>query len=463
MKTAAIILAAGNGTRMKSARAKVLHEVAGQPMLCHVVDLVLRLSVERTCVIIGHQADAVKSAISDRPVDCVVQAEQRGTAHAVLQAEPSLRDFTGVVLIISGDTPLLTEATMRRLCETHQTHAASLTILTARVEQPFGYGRIVRDAGGTIVRVVEERDATPAERTISEINTGVYAADARFLFAAVAAITPDNSQKEFYLTDIVAVAGKQGATVADAPADPEEILGINSRADLARAEQIARARINAHWMAEGVTMHDPATTRIDAAVTLAPDVTLYPNVTLSGRTRIDSGVTLYPCRIHESTIGCDVVVKDHCIIEETVVEPDVVIGPFARLRPGTVIRRGAHVGNFVEIKKSTLGEGSKVNHLTYLGDTTIGQRVNIGAGVITCNYDGVDKHPTIIDDEVFVGSDVQLVAPVHVGARSTIAAGTTVTKEVPPDSLVFSRTAQTNKVGWKRKKPAPPGDTKQGK
>jgi len=458
MKTAAIILAAGKGTRMKSARAKVLHPVAGQPMLCHVVDLVARLGVERACVIVGHQADAVRAVIADRPVDCVLQAEQRGTAHAVLQAEPALRDFAGTILIVSGDTPLLTEATLRRLCDIHQTRAASLTLLTAQVAQPFGYGRIVRDKG-RIVRVVEERDATTTERAISEINTGVYAADARFLFAAVAAITPDNSQKEFYLTDVVALAGKRGAPVADALADSDEILGINSRADLARAERIARERINARWMAEGVTMLDPATTRIDAAVTLAPDVTLHPGVTLSGRTRIASGVTLYPCRIDASEIGRNVVVRDHCVIEETVIEPDAVIGPFAHLRPGSIIRRGAHVGNFVEIKKSTLGEGSKANHLTYLGDATIGQRVNIGAGTITCNYDGHEKHPTIIDDDVFVGSDVQLVAPVHIGARSTIAAGTTVVRDVPPGSLVFSRTAQTNKVGWKRKKPAPPSET----
>ncbi len=449
---AAIILAAGQGKRMKSKLVKVLHPLAGMPMLFYVLDLVDRLEIPKVFVIVGHQADRVTQAVSGRRVQCLLQDPPLGTGHAVLQAKEELKDFDGAVLILSGDTPLLREQTIQRLWEAHQSEGATVTLLTAKRAAPYGYGRIIRKEGGALDRIVEEKDANAAERLIQEVNTGVYIIKASFLFEALGKVKPDNLQQEYYLTDVARIAVQEGARLASCEGDFEEVIGINSRAEIAAAEAVLRKRINAHWMAEGVTLIDPAQIRIDAAVTIGRDSVLHPGVTLEGKTQVGEDCVLYPSRIKNSRLGQGVVIKDHCLIEEAEIESEVSVGPFAHLRPGTLLRKGAKVGNFVEIKKSELGEGSKANHLTYLGDTVVGKGVNIGAGTITCNYDGRKKYQTIIEDEVFIGSDTQLVAPVRVGARSLIAAGSTITRNVPPDTLAISRVKQENKEGWTKKR-----------
>ncbi|HZR47056.1 MAG TPA: bifunctional UDP-N-acetylglucosamine diphosphorylase/glucosamine-1-phosphate N-acetyltransferase GlmU, partial [Candidatus Manganitrophaceae bacterium] len=449
---AAIILAAGKGKRMKSKLAKVLHPVAGVPMLFYLVDLVERMGIQNVFTIVGHQAERVTEALSGRRVKCFLQDPPLGTGHAVLQAKEALKDFNGAVLILSGDTPLLRQETIQRLWEAHRSAGATVTLLTARLASPFGYGRIVRTGEGILDRIVEEKDATAAELLIDEVNTGVYIIKSHFLFEALAKIKPDNQQQEYYLTDVVRIAARQGECLATAEVDFEEVIGINSRAEIAAAEAVLRKRINAHWMAEGVTLIDPAQVRIDAGVTIGRDSVLHPGVVLEGKTEIGEDCILYPCRVKNSRLGAGVVIKDACVIEEAEIESEVSVGPFAHLRPGTLLRKGSKVGNFVEIKKSELGEGSKVNHLSYLGDTTVGKEVNIGAGTITCNYDGRKKHPTIIEDEVFIGSDTQLVAPVRIGAGALIAAGSTITRDVPPDALGISRVKQENKEGWGKRK-----------
>lgn len=449
---AAIILAAGKGKRMKSKLPKVLHPVAGMPMLFYLVDLVERLEIGKVFTIVGHQAERVEASLSGRQVKCLLQEPPLGTGHAVLQAKEVLKNFEGAVLILSGDTPLLRDETIQRLSEAHRTEGATVALLTARLAAPFGYGRIIRKNGGTLDRIVEEKDASPDERLINEVNTGVYIIKAPFLFEALGKIKPDNQQQEYYLTDVIRIAVQQGERLATAEVDFDEVIGINSRAEIAAAEAALRKRINAHWMAEGVTLVDPAQIRIDAGVTIGRDSVLHPGVTLEGKTEIGEDCTLYASRIKNSRLGAGVVIKDHCLIEEAEIESDVSVGPFAHLRPGTLLRKGSRVGNFVEIKKSELGEGSKANHLSYLGDTVVGKGVNIGAGTITCNYDGKKKHQTIIEDEVFIGSDTQLVAPVRVGARALIAAGSTITRDVPPDALGISRVRQENKEGWTKRK-----------
>ncbi len=436
---------------MKSKRAKVLHGLAGKPMLFYPVELVKRANIERILVIVGHQAEAVTEALSESPVTTILQDPPLGTGHAVLQAKKALKGFNGTLLILNGDTPLLQDETIRRLWTLHRREKAVLTLLTTSLAKPHGYGRVVRNRDGTLKRIVEEKDATPAERTIREINTGVYLIEKSFLFKALEKVRPNNRQKEYYLTDVIHIAAREGKRLLGFEANPEEVIGINSRADLAAAEGILRKRINNHWMGKGVTLVDPNQTRIDAAVKIGRDSILYPGVTLEGKTEIGEGSVIYSSRIKDSRLGKGVVIKDHCIIEEAKIESGGIIGPFAHLRPGTLIRKGAKVGNFVEIKKSTLGKGSKANHLSYIGNTEVGKGVNIGAGTITCNYDGRKKEKTIIEDKVFIGSDTQLVAPVRIGARSLIAAGATITEDVPPDTLAISRTRQENKEGWVKK------------
>lgn len=449
---AAIVLAAGQGKRMKSKLPKVLHPLSGVPMLFYVLDLLKQAEIEKSFVIIGHQADQVAEAVSDRGVSCLLQDPPLGTGHAVLQAKEALSGFAGPVLILSGDTPLLRAETVKRLWDAHQAAGGTMTLLTTRLADPHGYGRVIRKKDGAIAQVIEEKDATPDQRAVDEVNTGVYVIEAPFLFDALGEVQPNNQQKEYYLTDLIGIAARRGARLAGVEADPEEVIGVNSRADLAKAEAILQKRIAARWMAEGVTIVDPARVRIAPSVEIGRDVILYPGVALEGSTRIGEGSVIYPCRIKNSRIGEEVVVKDHCVIEEAEIESGASVGPFAHLRPGTVLRRGAKIGNFVEVKKSELGEGSKANHLTYLGDSVIGKGVNIGAGTITCNYDGQKKYQTVIEDEVFIGSDTQLVAPVRVGAGALIAAGTTVTQDVPPGALAISRVRQENKEGWTTKK-----------
>lgn len=449
---AAIVLAAGQGKRMKSNRAKVLHPLAGVPMLFYVLDLVKRLEIQRTFVIIGHRAEQVSEAVSAWGGTCLLQDPPLGTGHAVLQAKKALENFSGSVLILSGDTPLLRPETVRRLWEVHQKERATMTLLTTRLANPYGYGRVIRKKNGAIARIIEEKDATPAERSIQEINTGVYIIEAPFLFDGLGEVQPNNQQKEYYLTDLIGIAARRGERLAGAEADPKEVIGVNSRADLATAEGTLQDRIAAHWMAEGVTITSPSQVRIDASVEIGRDVVIHPGVILEGKTKIGEDCILHACRIENSRLGEQVVVKDYSVIEGSEIESGASIGPFAHLRPGTVLRKGAKVGNFVEIKKSELGEGSKANHLSYLGDAVIGKEVNIGAGTITCNYDGMKKYQTIIEDDVFIGSDTQLVAPVRVGAGALIAAGSTITRDVPPEALAISRIRQENKEGWVRRR-----------
>ncbi|MFY9268732.1 MAG: bifunctional UDP-N-acetylglucosamine diphosphorylase/glucosamine-1-phosphate N-acetyltransferase GlmU [Candidatus Manganitrophaceae bacterium] len=455
-ETAAVVLAAGQGKRMKSKLPKVLHPVGGIPMLVHVLDLIDRLAISKVFVIVGHQAEAVSEAVSERPVTCLLQDPPLGTGHAVLQAKAVLSGFAGTVLILSGDTPLLRPETIQRLRQVHRETGATMTIVTTRLKNPFGYGRVIRKKSGkkseSIARIVEEKDATPAEGAINEVNTGIYLVEAPFLFDALSEVQPNNKQQEYYLTDLIGIAARRKERLAGVEADPEEVIGVNSRADLSVAEAIVQKRIAARWMAEGVTILDPTRVRIDASVEIDRDVVIHPDVTLEGKTRIGEGCILHPCRIKNSRLGEEVVVKDYSVIEESEIESDASVGPFAHLRPGTVLRKGAKVGNFVEVKKTELGEGSKANHLTYLGDAMIGKGVNIGAGTITCNYDGKKKHQTVIEDDVFIGSDTQLVAPVRVGTGALIGAGSTITRDVPPDALGISRVRQENKEGWAKRK-----------
>lgn len=452
-KTAVIILAAGKGTRMKSEKAKVLHEVGGRPMLSYAIERAKEAGAAKTVVIIGHQAEKVREALPGEGVLFVEQSVQLGTGHAVMQAEKALKGFKGDVLILSGDVPLITAGTIKGLMGSHLEDKATLTVLTAEPDDPYGYGRIITDNKGRIKKIVEEKDATSKERSVREINTGIYCVASEFLFKALKKVEPKNVQKEYYLTDIVGIAVNEKKTVSTFKArEFKEVMGINSRIDLAEAECVIRTKTLEHLMANGVTIIDPSNTYISSSVRIGPDTVVYPGAFISGNTVIGTGCYIGPGSIISDTIlGNDVKIKAYSVIEESEVREGAVIGPVAHIRPQTVIEKGAHIGNFVEVKKSTIGEGSKANHLTYIGDATIGKGVNIGAGTITCNYDGFRKYQTIIEDNVFVGSDTQLIAPVRIGKGSLIGAGTTVTEDVPEDSLVTSRVRQEIRKGWAKK------------
>ncbi|MBA2485244.1 MAG: bifunctional UDP-N-acetylglucosamine diphosphorylase/glucosamine-1-phosphate N-acetyltransferase GlmU [Nitrospira sp.] len=460
-----IIMAAGLGKRMKSAVAKVLHPVAGRPMVLYVVDIAVRLAEQGVAVVIGHQGADVRKVVEGVGglVAVAEQARQLGTGHAVLQARLL---FTGDphrkpsrYVILNGDTPLLTEATVRELLAMHDAQRASVTLLTAVLDDASGYGRVLRRrrdewlqgaADNAVQTIVEDKDASEDERRVREINVGTYVVDGDFLFPALDKLDPRNAQGEYYLTDIVQMAVQQGRTVAALRLCAiDEGLGINSRLQLAEAEGVIRQRIRERWLEAGVTMREPSSTWIDADVTIGRDTVLYPNVALEGRTVIGEGTVVHSgSRITDCTIGDRVEILDHCVLREAQVEDEAHLGPFAHLRPGAIVRRTAKVGNFVEMKKAELGAGSKANHLSYLGDARIGKGVNLGAGTITCNYDGWKKFLTVIGDQVFIGSDVQLVAPVTIGSGAIIAAGTTVTQDVPADALVLSRVPQVTREGW---------------
>ena len=466
---AAVVMAAGLGKRMQSKHAKVLHPVAGRPMVLYSLELALRMAGHQIAVVVGHQADRVTQVIKEAtagknghvPVSIVEQRELLGTGHAVLQTRPvfmeSGRSMPGQFIILNGDTPLLREATLRELLEVHQRQEAAVTILTAVLDDASGYGRVVRPSpDDDVSRIVEDRDADAAVKAIHEINVGTYVVDGEFLFSALEMLQPSNAQGEFYLTDIVQTAVQEGRRVAAVRLDdPNEGLGVNTRGQLAEAEQVIRRQIRQRWLDAGVRMVDPASTWIDAGVIIGKDSVLYPNVMLEGSTVIgEDTIVRSGTRITDCTIGDRVEILDHCVFRDSHIEDDTTLGPFTHLRPHVVVRKGAKIGNFVEAKKVELGEGSKANHLSYLGDAKIGKGVNIGAGTITCNYDGVRKAETIIEDGVFIGSDTQLVAPVTVGAGSVVAAGTTVTQNVPLDSLVISRVTQVTRPGWAAKRRA---------
>jgi bifunctional UDP-N-acetylglucosamine pyrophosphorylase/glucosamine-1-phosphate N-acetyltransferase len=446
----AVVMAAGAGTRMKSSRAKVLHPVLGRPMLSYVLDLCQRLHAKRTLVVVGYQADAVKDACAGAPAEFVLQAEQRGTAHAVLQAAEALKGFDGTVLVLSGDVPLLREETVRGVLAHHDKTRAAATMLTAALSEPTGYGRVIRGAGGAVLRVVEEVEASARERKVKEVNAGLYAFAAPALLKALTQVRASRVKKEFYLPDVLAaLRGRRQKVEAVPAADPGEVLGINTRAELAAAVAVLRQRVLDRLMQEGVTVLDPASTTVEASVSVGRDTVLYPNVILEGQTAIGEGCAIYPgSRLRDTRLGNGVTVLDGCVLTESEIADGCSLGPYAHLRPGSRLKKKAKVGNFCEVKKSVIGEGSKVPHLTYIGDTVMGDRVNIGAGTITCNYDGYAKHQTVIEDEAFVGSNVNLVAPVKVGKGSVIAAGSTVGQEVPPDALAIERAQQVNKEGW---------------
>jgi bifunctional UDP-N-acetylglucosamine pyrophosphorylase/glucosamine-1-phosphate N-acetyltransferase len=450
-----VVLAAGKGTRMKSAMPKVLHPLAGRPLIEHVLRAVQPLGAASTVLVVGHGADDVKAALAARPgLEFVVQSPQLGTGHALLQAEPGLRNRSGTVVLVYADVPLLQSSTLARLIETHRAAGAAATVLTTRLEQPYGYGRIVRDEQGRLARIVEERDASADERELNEINSGIYAFELGPLFETLRQLAADNSQGEYYLTDLVGAyrrARRRLETMLLADAD--ELRGVNSRLDLAELTRVLRDRKNREVMLAGATLDDPASTLIDEDVTIGADTVIGPSVRLEGRTsvgqrcRIRAGV-----RLTDAEIGDDATVLDYSVIVRSRVARGASVGPFSHLRPESMVGEGAHVGNFVELKKTTLGRESKANHLAYLGDATIGERVNIGAGTITCNYDGEKKHPTIIEDGVFVGSDSQLVAPVRIGRDAYVAAGSSITSDVPEGSLAIARARQENKPGWAKRK-----------
>ena len=445
-----VVLAAGKGTRMKSALPKVLHEAAGLSLIEHVLRAAAPLSPRSVTVVVGHEAARVRGALGERPgLAFALQEPQLGTGHAVLQAEPLLEGASGTVVLLSGDVPLLRSETLAALIDRHRTAGAAATVLTARVPDPTGYGRIVRHAG-TISAIVEHKDATEEQRRIDEINSGIYAFEAASLFDALKEIGSSNAQGEYYLPDLVTIYRHRGRVVEIVTAgDPAEILGVNSRKELAHVGAILRARRNDALMESGVTIVDPGSAFIGADVTIGRDTTIHPDVHLEGRTSVGANCVIHSgVRIVDSRLADDVIINNFCVITDSTVERGARVGPFAQLRPQSVVGDGAHVGNFVELKKTRMGSGSKANHLAYLGDATIGDKVNVGAGTITCNYDGVSKYPTVIEDGAFIGSDSQLIAPVTIGKGAYVAAGSSITEDVPADALAIARGKQVNKDGW---------------
>jgi bifunctional UDP-N-acetylglucosamine pyrophosphorylase/glucosamine-1-phosphate N-acetyltransferase len=449
-----VILAAGKGTRMKSSLPKVLHKAGELSLIEHVLRTAYALDPASVTIIVGFQAEAVQAGIGKRlGLQFARQEPQLGTGHALLQAEQALKGKTGVVVLLSGDVPLLRPATLERLVRTHADAGAAATVLTAVVENPDGYGRIVRDDKGRVRRIVEHKDASAEERAIREINSGIYAFDLGPLFGALREIGSANAQGEYYLPDLVSIYRSRGLIVDTVTADAREILGVNSRKELADVTAILRTMRNEELMESGVTIVDPATTFVGPDVRIGADTILHPNVYLEGRTTIGSGCVIHSgVRIVDSAIEDGVQINNFCVITSSHVSRGAKIGPFAHIRPDSNVGEDAHIGNFVELKKTTLGRGSKANHLAYLGDATIGEKVNVGAGTITCNYDGVAKHPTIIEDGAFIGSDSQLIAPVRVGRGAYVAAGSSITSDVPADALGIARGRQTNIEGWATRK-----------
>lgn len=443
-----LVLAAGKGTRMKSMLPKVLHKVGGKPMVEQVLDAAETAGATRNIVVIGFGAEAVRDTVGNR-ADFVVQAEQLGTGHAVMQAKELLTGFTGTVLVLCGDTPLLEGETLAKLIAAHQGKQAMATVLTAQMPDPTGYGRVIRDERGQVLRIVEQKDATPAELAVTEVNTGIYCFDCQALFKALEGITCNNAQGEYYLTDVIGIFAGQGAIVWAATAeDFQETLGINSRVQLAEAERIFRRRTLVRLMDSGVTIMDPDSTFIDKDVAIGADTIIYPFTWIEGKTVIGKNCSIGPSsRITNTIIGDNTTIQ-FTYAHECSVGDKVTVGPYVQLRPGTNLAKGVKVGNFVEVKNSNVGENSKLPHLSYIGDTDMGAGVNIGSGTITVNYDGRNKSRTIIEDNAFIGCNTNLVAPVTVGKGAYVGAGSTITKDVPPESLGVARAKQANIEGW---------------
>ena len=454
-----MILAAGLGTRMKSSRAKVLHEIGGRPLINHVVRAAFELRPDSIITIVGHQAGEVEQTVRNES-DCLVkrglqgpglrfvlQAEQRGTGHAVIIARDEISRLSGPLVIVAGDGPLIQSATLRKLVDQHLSDANDVTMLTVRMEDPQGYGRIIRDGEGSFLRCVEQKDASPDELAEHEVAVSIYCFNISSLLSALDELDSDNAQGEYYLTDVPRILRDQGKRVGlllhD---DSEEVQGVNTRVELAELDRKLRERKLRELMLSGVTIVDPGSTYIQGDVAIGRDTIIHPQVIIEGDTVVGSNCVVQSwTRLKDCQIGDVVTIRNSCVVEDSVIKDGATIGPFARLRMGVEIGEKAGIGNFVEVKKSKIGRGTKASHLTYLGDATLGERVNIGAGTVTCNYDGVNKHETIIEDEVKIGSDTMLVAPVRVGRRSRTGAGSVVTKDVPPDSLAFGVPAVVKK------------------
>lgn len=451
MRISAVVLAAGLGKRMKSKRSKVLHPVCGKPMVEHIIDTLEQIGVARTVAVVGHGAEEVKAALGGR-VLYALQERQLGTGHAVMQAAPLLSGEDGITLVLCGDTPLISAETIRALIEAHRGGGAAATLLTAVPDDPRGYGRVVRGADGGVERIVEDKDCSEAERAIREINTGTYAFDNRLLFGALERVDNNNTQGEYYLTDVIGILRSGGHRVGGiAVSDPLEAAGVNDRAALAEAEREMRRRINLRHMLNGVTLIDPLTTYIDAGVTIGADTVIYPGCHLRGLTRIGEDCVIGPnAEIRDSAVGDGVQIR-HAVLEEAEVGDRATVGPYAYLRPGARIASGVKIGDFVEIKNASIGEDSKVPHLSYIGDARIGKRVNIGCGTITANFDGFRKHVTEIGDDAFIGCNSNLIAPVRIGEGAFVVAGSTITHDVGDQDLAIARARQSNKPGYARK------------
>jgi bifunctional UDP-N-acetylglucosamine pyrophosphorylase/glucosamine-1-phosphate N-acetyltransferase len=441
MDILALILAAGKGTRMKSSKPKVLFESAGKPMIDYVINVASEVGCQKINIVIGSGADDVKKHVGDK-ASFSLQKTQNGTADAVLAAKDIIKKHKGRVLILCGDMPLVKSETLKKFIEASE--GKPVSFVSVSVRDPFGYGRVVRGSSGAVLKIVEEKDANEQEKKLNEINTGIYLCDGDVLLDRLSRVDSNNAQNEYYLTDIV----KEGAFAYKA-SDPNEFLGVNNRTQLAESSKIFWKRRAQKFMEQGVSILDPDNFYADDEVEIENDTEIYPNVYLQGKTLIKTGsIIMSGSRISDSVIGENCEIKDNCYITESKVGAESSVGPMAQLRPGTVLEGGNKIGNFVEIKKVVMGKNSKASHLTYLGDAEIGSEVNIGCGTITCNYDGINKYKTIIEDNVFVGSDVQLVAPVRIGKGALIAAGSTITKDVPADALGVTRAEMKIKEGW---------------
>ncbi|MGG3560801.1 bifunctional UDP-N-acetylglucosamine diphosphorylase/glucosamine-1-phosphate N-acetyltransferase GlmU [Neobacillus rhizosphaerae] len=447
----AVILAAGQGTRMKSKLYKVLHPVCGKPMVQHVVDQILKLNVQEMVTIIGHGAEMVQSQLGDSSL-YALQEQQLGTAHAVMQASSMLEGKEGVTIVVCGDTPLITAETMESIFKQHEELSAKATILTAKIDNPTGYGRIIRNEEGLVEKIVEHKDATEAEREINEINTGTYCFDNRALFEALRSVSNDNVQGEYYLPDVIEILKKQGEVVTAFQTNEfEETLGVNDRVALAEAERIMRNRTNIVHMRNGVTIIDPANTYIETEVEIGQDTVIYPGTIIKGNTIIGSECQIGPnSEIDSCEIGNETVIRQSAAHKSSI-GSHVNIGPFAHIRPDSNIEDEVKIGNFVEIKKAVFGKGSKASHLSYIGDAEVGSDVNLGCGSITVNYDGKNKYLTKIEDGVFIGCNSNLVAPVTIGKGAYVAAGSTITKDVPGEALSIARAQQVNKENYVQK------------
>lgn len=449
MSTDVVILAAGQGSRMKSSLPKVLHPIGGKPLAQHVIDTALRLQADRIHLVIGHGADQVRSTLKGDHLQWAVQEQQLGTGHAVAQALPNIPDG-GTVLILYGDVPLTRDTTLQELLAVAE--AGNLGVITVTLDNPTGYGRIVRDGEGRVVAIVEHKDASAEQLAIQEVNTGIMAAPAQLLKRWLPQLSNQNAQGEYYLTDIIAMAVQDGVAVqAVQPQSEQEVMGVNNRSQLAELERWFQRQQAEALMAAGVTLADPARLDVRGELSCGQDVSIDVNVILEGRVEIASNVQIGPnCVIRNSRIEAGAEVLANCVIEDAVIGAGCHVGPFARIRPGTTLAEGAKVGNFVETKNAKVGKGSKINHLSYVGDAELGEDVNIGAGTITCNYDGANKYKTIIGSRAFVGSNSALVAPVELGEDVTVGAGSTITKNVEPSQLAVARGQQRNISGWQR-------------